>query len=414
MARIDLSGRQIPTLSKLNIDGELTLDAASGTTGQVLTSAGAGVTPTWTTPASGSLGYVGNFQTTASAGTTFSLGVASVSGTGGGAVSLSGGSTTNTLGVGGSLTLSGGNAATGTNTTSGGSVVITGGNANASSGVGGSVSINAGLGSGPSNNGDSTVYVGNNSNTTLVSIGSSTNKTSFVGKISLDGYGYNVLTSAGPATPGVLAIDNGNLQFNFNYSTASNAQGAFEYSTNIFRGFQTSTGAGRVPVIHSVFSLANSTASQNTTQSVFAAANDVLSSLEAAKLYRFKGKYYSSFVYAGAAGVTNINFAFSNSPTAFKYTFKTYPQTAGTTNIQQGASSVITATAIGPSQSSSATWVTEFEGYFTTHATLTSTFTPQFICVATNSSTTTMQPGSWIEVEKLGTSTTTNIAGNWA
>lgn len=52
MARIQLSGTQIPTLSKLNIDGELTLDAASGTTGQVLTSAGSGVTPTWTTPIS--------------------------------------------------------------------------------------------------------------------------------------------------------------------------------------------------------------------------------------------------------------------------------------------------------------------------------------------------------------------------
>jgi hypothetical protein len=48
MARIDLSGRQIPTLSKLNIDGQLTLDAQSGTTGQILTSAGAGNTPTWT------------------------------------------------------------------------------------------------------------------------------------------------------------------------------------------------------------------------------------------------------------------------------------------------------------------------------------------------------------------------------
>ena len=47
MARIKLSGIQIPTPSKLNIDGELTVDAQAGTTGQVLTSAGAGNTPTW-------------------------------------------------------------------------------------------------------------------------------------------------------------------------------------------------------------------------------------------------------------------------------------------------------------------------------------------------------------------------------
>ena len=49
MARIKLSGIQIPTPSKLNIDGELTLDAQAGTSGQILTSAGAGATPTWTT-----------------------------------------------------------------------------------------------------------------------------------------------------------------------------------------------------------------------------------------------------------------------------------------------------------------------------------------------------------------------------
>ena len=49
MARIKLSGIQIPTVSKLNIDGELTLDAQAGTSGQVLTSAGSGVTPTWST-----------------------------------------------------------------------------------------------------------------------------------------------------------------------------------------------------------------------------------------------------------------------------------------------------------------------------------------------------------------------------
>jgi hypothetical protein len=51
MARIQLSGTQIPTLSKINIDGELTLDASAGSSGQVLTSQGAGVTPIWTNAA---------------------------------------------------------------------------------------------------------------------------------------------------------------------------------------------------------------------------------------------------------------------------------------------------------------------------------------------------------------------------
>jgi hypothetical protein len=48
MAKQQLSGIQIPTLSKLNIDGEFTLDAASGSSGQVMISQGAGNTPIWT------------------------------------------------------------------------------------------------------------------------------------------------------------------------------------------------------------------------------------------------------------------------------------------------------------------------------------------------------------------------------
>jgi hypothetical protein len=56
MARQQLSGIQIPTPSKLNVDGEFTLDAAAGTTGQSLTSAGAGNTPTWTTLTPSSIG----------------------------------------------------------------------------------------------------------------------------------------------------------------------------------------------------------------------------------------------------------------------------------------------------------------------------------------------------------------------
>jgi len=70
MARIDLSGRQIPTLSKLNIDGELTLDSSAGTTGQILTSAGGG-TPTWNSSISISgdiITTAGKLQSTASAG----------------------------------------------------------------------------------------------------------------------------------------------------------------------------------------------------------------------------------------------------------------------------------------------------------------------------------------------------------
>lgn len=55
MARAFLSGIQVPTLPRLNIDGELTLDAQAGTSGQILTSAGNGATPTWASSFSGFL-----------------------------------------------------------------------------------------------------------------------------------------------------------------------------------------------------------------------------------------------------------------------------------------------------------------------------------------------------------------------
>jgi hypothetical protein len=56
MARAFLSGIQIPTLPRLNIDGGLTLDASAGTSGQILTSSGSdSTTPTWSSSFSGFL-----------------------------------------------------------------------------------------------------------------------------------------------------------------------------------------------------------------------------------------------------------------------------------------------------------------------------------------------------------------------
>lgn len=181
----------------------------------------------------------------------------------------------------------------------------------------------------------------------------------------------------------------------------------------------TSTGPGRgiITAPHMVFSLASSsTSTTNTAVNIFAAANDVLSVLEPAKLYRFRAKYFMTNVYGGSSFGVNINFAFSNAPTAIKYTFKTYPATAAASVNYAGQSAVTTATTV-VQVASSAGYFTEVDGYFTTHATLTSTLTPQFACaVATppGGGTATMTAGSWIEIEKLGTSTQTLIAGNWA
>jgi hypothetical protein len=188
------------------------------------------------------------------------------------------------------------------------------------------------------------------------------------------------------------------------------------YYTNNPGTNSTGPGRGIITAPQMVFSLANSSSSNSTTAvNIFAAANDVLSVLEPAKLYRFRAKYFSATGYGGSSYVVAINFAFSNAPTAIKYTFKTYAATAASSVNYAGQSAVTTATAVIQA-SSSGGYFTEIDGYFTTHATLTSTLTPQFACTATpgGGASVAMAAGSWIEIEKLGTSTQTLIAGNWA
>jgi hypothetical protein len=404
-------------LNNIDLNGTLTIAGSGGTNGYFLSTNGAGVI-SWAAAGAGSLGYIGNYQTTAASVITGNVTIGGNTGASINPFSLSllGGNTTSASTTGGSIVIRGGNSSNNATITTGGSITIAAGNGGTTQGAGGGVSIDGGTGSAA--NGNGSVSIGTNSGTDVVFLGKSAGNvylnagtTNITGSLSFDG-SSNALTSVN--APGVLRVDSSSLQINFNNLATYNASGAFGYSGNTFYGYQTSTGAGRIPAIHSVFSLANSTASTNTTQSVFATANDVLSSLEAVKLYIFKAKYYSSFTYSATAGAINIVFGFSNAPQSIKYSFKTYPQTAGTTITQQGVSSVATATTIVPSQSAAGTWVTEIEGYFISHATLTSTLTPQFICTAATSSSAVMQAGSWFEVEKIGTSTSTSIAGNWA
>ena len=179
----------------------------------------------------------------------------------------------------------------------------------------------------------------------------------------------------------------------------------------------TTTGAGRGTLLpkQMVFLQANSATNNGTLSPVFATANDVLSVLEPAKLYRFRAKYLTTFTMSAATGQTlNIAFAFSNSPVSTKYTFKTYTQTASAATVWQGIVSTNASTAVTPTTSTNQTWVTEVEGYFTTHATLTSTLTPQFTISPGGAPSIGVTVGSYFEIEKLGTSSQAIIAGNWA
>ena len=409
MARIDLSGRQIPTLSKLNIDGEFTLDAASGTSGQVLISAGSGNTPTWTSSLTSLTGLTVT-GTTALTGAT-SVTASSVGAGTGVSHSITAGTTTAGSATGGSISLTAGAATNAATITSGGSINITAGAGNSTQGAGGSVTINGGLGSVA--NGNGTVNIGTGTGTDQVIIGKTAGTVDIRGPLAGT---LTLLTGTASLAP---------IKFIAGTSLTTPVYGAVEASTDAIyltnNPGSTSTGPGR-GIVHPqqmVFSQANASAGPSTgsvTVSAFAAANDVLSVLEAAKLYRFRAKYFISTSFSSGIYNMALLFTFSNAPASIKYSFKTYTQTVGTTIKAMGSGTSTTLDPLNGTQSASGTWVVEVDGYFTSHATLTSTLTPQVQInpSAGGNNGATVQAGSWFEIEKLGTSTQTLIAGNWA
>jgi hypothetical protein len=265
----------------------------------------------------------------------------------------------------------------------------------------------------------------------LLSYGSSTDPANdaAIGANSLTGYIKSLSTLkaplASPTFTGTVTLPTGTssaapLKVIAGTNLTTPAYGSIEATTDALfittNPGSTTTGPGR-GIVHApqmVISLANSTNATSTTGvSAFASANDTLSILTAAKLYRFKGTYYVSYTANSVTNAVNLLFTFSNAPQAIKYNFKTYTQTANAYTNLMGASSTTANTAVSASSATDTSYVVEFEGYFVSHASSTSTLIPQISQTGTTS-TTAVTAGSWFEVAKIGTSTQTLIAGNWA
>jgi hypothetical protein len=271
---------------------------------------------------------------------------------------------------------------------------------------------------------DGTTLPGNVSIGTLaagaVGIGRSGITTTISGAVALPGTvgGYTMTGSLVGATTGTslapIRLPTGtvpttaNQQFGMIAADAESLQLATTKTTGAGPGF----GFIRAPQM--VYAVANSGAATTTTAvSPFAASSDVLSSLEPAKSYRFRGTYYFTSTFTSGTPTIQLAFAFSNAPVIFKYNYKTYRAAGQAAFDFAGQPSTNAATTVSASVTSSISYVVEFEGFFTSHATLASTLTPQFRMSATGVST-VATAGSFFEVQKLGTSTQTTIAGNWA
>lgn len=194
-------------------------------------------------------------------------------------------------------------------------------------------------------------------------------------------------------------------------------QGAAEFDADkLYFTENAVIGRGFVPVRHMVIAQTNSTAAiTSSATSPFAASNDVLSTLEAAKLYRFRGRYKFTSTFTSGTATVNILFGFSNAPVTFNYDFNCYPLTPNNevlANTRVGTITVTTSSPVTPAIAATISYVVQFEGFIQSHATLPSTLTPQFQMSTTGSSTIATQ-FSFFEIEKIGASADTLIAGNW-
>lgn len=244
-------------------------------------------------------------------------------------------------------------------------------------------------------------FVTNSAATDALAI-SSTGTATFTGQVNL---------AAGTTTLAPLVFSSGS-------KLTSPTTGAMEFEVDeLYMTTSSTTGRGIIPVKHMIVNQANSTAATTTTpQSPFAAGNDVLSSLEANRLYRFRGRYKFTSTFTSGTANVQILFAFSNAPAAINYDFRTFvltPNTIVLANTRVGTVTVTTATQVTPAIAATISYVVDFEGWIKSHATLTSTLTPQFQMSTTGSST-VVTPYSFFEIEKIGGAADTLIAGNWA
>jgi hypothetical protein len=224
---------------------------------------------------------------------------------------------------------------------------------------------------------------------------------------------------ASPTFTGTVTLPTGSasaapLKFVSGVSLTTPVAGSVEFDGDVFyntASAASTAGRGAVYSPQMVIAQANSTAATTTTATTpFVAANDTLT-IENAKLYFFKGTYYFTSTFTSGTATIQSGITFSNAASAIKYKFKTYNQTTGTV-VTSGVITSAAATTISPAITATTSYVTEFEGYFTSNATTGGTVLPFFQMSTTGSSTVATQ-FSTFEIAKMGASSTTVIAGAW-
>jgi hypothetical protein len=192
------------------------------------------------------------------------------------------------------------------------------------------------------------------------------------------------------------------LAFASGTNKTSPAAGDIEFDgTRLYATTNASTSRGKLGIVHAYRRSSTASVTNPTTVSIGAGIP-----VESSTVYAFK-----AFIYATASGVTSstLSFLFANAGTGATALYQ-WRTTSVNTLAYQGASTAVTATVITDSVTGSPSRFITIEGFVFT-GTSAGTLTPQF---QSSSGTWTLQIGCQIELEKIGGTSTTTIAGAWA
>jgi hypothetical protein len=218
--------------------------------------------------------------------------------------------------------------------------------------------------------------------------------------VNISGFNGDSLTiSAGTATVAPITLTSGT-----NLTAATS--GALEYDGNsLYFTTNNSTGRGQVRSVHTRRRDTNSsTTTSSTLQSIYGASL----TLEADTVYHFKQVLFPTLSFSSATVALRLGFTFSQTQQAFGVIYTGTSGSVQYTSYQSSPAAYTIATVTG---------TTSFgfvcEGFFKTHATLSSTITPGFAMAATAGSA-RIDAGSYIEIQKVSPDLATTVAGGWA
>jgi len=387
--------------------------AGSTTNGWVLTYDTTLARPTWAAPSGGGSGFTGagTSVTGITTAATVALPISTTGGASVGALSLTGGNSTATNGVGGAITITAGNATAAT-TSTGGSVTIKGGTGNSTSGAGGIVSIDGGLGSAA--NGNGSVAIGTATTTDSITLG----RSGFA-SVSIPGQLQSSLllktTSTSASSPLIFAAQTGAPVL---------AAGSVDYDGNVFYGTpkvnNTTAGKGLIPTQQYFIQNATTSIATTSTGNATITANAMVGKaiyLAASTTYEVEAVLYVQGAYTVTAATNfGINLLYPTGSTALINAFYSYGTATSAVATNQTVLNSTTAFTISSSITSGNYIRIELKGIVKTAGTA-GNFSPVFTLTnAATPATATMSiaTNSYIKVNPVGGVGADINIGGWA